>query len=68
MTTELFELREKRTKLHIKFKQQPLNADLKKQYQSFRNSVTTKINIAKTEFYKKSFYTANPSRTSNGDF
>ena len=55
MTIELFELREKRTKLHVKSKQQPLNADLKKQYQSFRNSVTAKINNAKTEFYRKEF-------------
>ena len=55
MTSELFNLREKRTKLHIKSKQEPFNADLQKSYRSFRNLVTSKINRAKSDYYKKEF-------------
>ena len=55
MTSEIFQLREKRTSLHIKSKKEPFNTDLQKKYKSFRNFVTTKIRNAKSEYYKNQF-------------
>ena len=56
MTSELFNLRKKCTKLHIKSKQEPFNAVLQKRYRSFCKLVITKINNKpKSDYYKKEF-------------
>ena len=55
MTSELFKLREKRTKLHIQAKREPFNKTLQENYKSFRNFVTCQINNAKKNYYKNEF-------------
>ena len=68
MTSDLFNLIEKRTKLHIKSKQDPFNADLQKSYRSSRNLVTSKKNRAKSDYYKKEFTNCQANQNENWRF
>lgn len=55
MNNHLLKQINKRRKLHIKCKKEPFNTSLHTFYHSFRNSVTSEIKIAKTNYYKNEF-------------
>ena len=52
MTTQLLKLTTQRTRLHQKFRNEPMNEQLAKRYRNFRNYVTGCVSKAKREFYQ----------------
>jgi len=55
MSSKLFKLISKRSRLHKQSKREPFNTKLISQYRSFRNFVTNEITAAKTQFYTNEY-------------